>query len=279
VFYIADESKILLGIIGFIIALALLLNTANIKTVYPILPKDDYGVETSIQDYNGRMISFFLTKSLQNTTLANDVDIDSSSIVVDDSTGCLVGDAVDIYNHDFYFQGIIQSIVGNTITFTPSLDVNYTTGDKVKCGEWNMNVDGSVTMQEFYINPPLNASWDIESIAMQFKDNSDWDINTFGSRTALTNGFVLLARDGFEQQLFLIYNNGGFALRGGVVQNFQKAPSGLYGFNVDLEFAAKYGAIPSLDGSMGDTLVAQINDDLSSQTEIALAIRGHYKDE
>lgn len=277
---IAKDKGVVLVICSLIIAVTIIFTVAYPKIVYPILPKDDYGIETSIQDYNGRIVSFYLTKELQKTTLSEDAFLDERAVNVTDSSGCLVGDAIDIYNHNYYFQGIITSITGNEITFTPQLDVNYNASSSfVKCGEWNMNVDGSVTMQEFYINPPMNASWDIESIGMQFKDDKDWDINTFGSRSSLSNGFLVLVEDGQNKDLFLIYNNGGFALRGGVLQNFEKAPSGLYGFNVDLEFATKYGSILALYGYDDDRLVAQINDDLTSQTEIAMTIRGHYKDE
>lgn len=273
------NGKSIFYLIIIILLVVSIVSTDNDMEYVVNLPIDAYGVETSIQDYNGRTVSFFLTKELQLTNLSMDVSINSKIVNVTDSTGCLVQDAIDIYDNTNYFQGIITEVSGNRINFNPSLDVDFSSGSNVKCGEWNMNVDGSTTMQRFYINPPKKRAWDIESLAIQFKDNSDWDINTFGSRSALENGFVLLTEDGFNQKLFLIYNNGGFALRGGSVQNFQKAPAGLYGFNVNIDIEDVYGSVLAIDGENEDKIVAEINDDLTSQTEIALTVRGHYKDE
>jgi len=242
------------------------------------LPKNDDGVEVSIQDYNGETVSLFITREEQLTNLTQDYNMRNESIVINDSTGCVVGDAIDLYDNVSYFQGIITDVVGNEIFFTPPLDKNFKQENTfVKCGEWNLNVDGSVNTQQFYINPPTKLSWDIESVAMQFQDNSDWDIDSFGSRTSLENGFTVNVEDGIEKQLFLIYNNGGFILRGGTIQNIEKAPSGVYGFSVDLVFSEKYGAVLELDGRTKDKLVARVRDDLTSQNEISFVVRGHIK--
>ena len=37
------------------------------------LPIDKYGVETSIQDYNGNIVSFFLSRTLQLTNLSEEL--------------------------------------------------------------------------------------------------------------------------------------------------------------------------------------------------------------
>ena len=234
----------------------------------------------SIQDYNGEIVSFFITKELQLTTLISNLTYGDNIVYLTNGTNCLAGDAIDIYDNQKYFQGLITSVSGNNITFTPSVDYNYSTTDtNIKCGEWNLNADGSVIPQEFYIIPPSNKAWDIESFGMQFIDTADWDINTFGSQPALSNGFVVSVGDGSRKELFLIYNNGGFTLRGGVVQGFEKAPSGSYGFSVDMNFEDRYGSILKLDGTQDDKLTAIVADDLSAQDQIAFVVRGHYKDE
>ena len=197
---------------------------------------------------------------------------------VTDATDCLSGDAIDIYDNDYYFQGIITNVGADYINFTPELDYSFEAGSIAKCGEWNLNSDGSTTPVEYTINPPLERSWDIESIGMQFQDNLDWDISTFGSRSALTNGFVVAVGDGDIKNLFLVYNNGGFLLRGGTIQDVAKAPAGLYGFSVDMEFETKYGSVLKLDGTLNESLRAINQDDLTSQTQIAFTVRGHYKD-
>lgn len=259
----------------------ILISKIGIETVYVgNIPLDDYGVEVSVQDYTGDSISFFMTNKLQETTLTSDLIASDSTAEVVDSTGCVVGDALDLYDDNYYFQSIIREVVGNTITFTPPSDYNFNSSNTVVvCGEWNLNVDGSVNPVNYTINPPLNRSWDIKSMGMQFTDNSDWDINTFGSRSSLTNGFVFSKGDGIKKELFLIYDNGGFALRGATITNFEKAPSGKYGFNVDLNLMYVYGAFIMLDGSDNQELIATVRDDLTNQDEIAITIRGHYRDE
>ena len=233
-------------------------------------------VDVVVQDYNGEFISVFLTQELQLTTLSQDHYLGNTTILLTNATNCFVGDAIDIYNDYSYFQGIITVVNGNTLTITPPIDTDFLSSNtEVKCGEWNMNVDGSTTPVEFYVQPPFKRDWDIESIGMQFKDNADWDIETFRSLTALTNGFSVIIEDGRYKDLFLIYNNGGFLLRGGTIQNIEKAPSGTYGFIVDMEFETKYGAIPRLYGTNNEKMIAIIRDDLTDQEEIAFVVRGH----
>ena len=254
--------------------------TTTIESVAPIPIEDNGAVPVNIQDYNGRLFSYFLTKELQLTTLTTDAFISDFNISVDNATGCLVGDAIDLWDDNNYFQGLITDVTGSTISFVGTIVHNFsTTNTVVKCGEWNLNVDGSVNKQTFSITPPTNSSWDLESCTMQFKDNSDWDINTFGSRTSLQNGFTAGIRNGELTRLFLIYNNGGFALRGFDINNIEKAPSGLYGFTANLDFETRNGAIPALHGLEGESFLVNVNDDLTSQTELAFVVRGHYKDD
>jgi hypothetical protein len=257
-------------IIGFSIEKTTLTNNIKIPT------EENGGIPVNIQDYNGKLVSLFLTQEAQITTPTSEILENTNNITVNNATGCLVGNAIDIYDNNNYFQGIIINIIGNNIIFTPKIDTNYGQDTEIKCGAWNMNVNGEVNEQEFYIKPPKNTEWDIESIGMQFIDNADWDISTFGSRSSLTNGFVLTSAN---RELFLIYNNGGFSLRGGVLTPFTKAPSGKYGFVVDLEFEKKYGSVLKLNGKYEEKIITKIRDDFSSQEEIAIVIRGHYKND
>lgn len=250
----------------------------NVKIIEPTDANGD--LEVQIQDYNGKIVSFFLTQTLQESVLSSSLEIMDNTATIDNVTGCLVGDALDIWDGNNYFQGIITDKTDDVLTFTPSIDYAYDSTDSyIKCGEWNLNVNGATNPIDFSIKPPYNSKWDIESIGMLFQDNLDWDISTFGSRTALSNGFVVGVENGIITKLFLIYNNGGFMLRGGNVQNVEKAPAGVYSFNIDMEFESKYGAILKLDGTLNESLVATIQDDLTSQSEIAFTLRGHYKDE
>lgn len=279
------QNKKILIIIGLVLTLfisscsdaAVVTKTQDVNIVEPV---DDYGVEVSIQDYNGDIISFFLTYELHHTNLTTEAFKNNQTVFVNTTTNCLVGDAFDIWDNNTYFQGIITAVTANSISFTPQLDTDYTDIENtdIKCGEWNMNVDGSTTSVEFHITPPHNKTWDIESVGFQCEDNSAWDISTFCSRTALTNGFTVNIHDGYDKELFLIYNNAGFDLRGFIVREYAKAPSGVYGFTANLAFAEIYGAIPYIDGNTEDYFGVKIADDLTTQDQIAMTLRGHYKD-
>lgn len=77
----------------------------------------------------------------------------------------------------------------------------------------------------------------------------------------------------------LVNNNLGFVEQGFDYLEIGKSPSGQFGFTTELLFEEKYGAIPKLIGSIGDKIVINVNDDLTSQEHIGANIRIHYKTE
>lgn len=246
-----------------------------------VSPTDKYGVEVSLQDYTGRLVSFYATYPLKITNLTTNIYVEDTNITLYNTTGCALGQALDIYDKNNYYQGLIKAINGNTITITPEIDYNFTDLENTvaKCGITNLNVNGLTQKYEFYISPPTNKKWHIESIGMGFNDNLDWDMSTFGSRTALNNGFIVETENGELNELFLIYNNEGFLHRGFTLQNIEKAPAGVYGFSADLEVNTKYRTIIELDGSKNEKIIAEVQDDLTSQSSIRFIIRGHYVNE
>lgn len=235
-------------------------------------------LDVNIQDYNGEIVLFYVAEEKQLTTLDSIAAKGSFNILVDDSSGCVIGDAVDLWDNTQYFQGIITDVTGNNISFISQLNTNFNIENTVvKCGNWKLNVDGSTTKKIFYLNPPSNVSWDIESLGITFTDNADHDFTTFGSRNALTNGFTGGIKNGEFKRFFLIVNNAGFKEHGFDYDEIDKAPSGSYGFYEELLFEKKFGAIPKLMGNMSEKIVFNVNDDLTSQEAIVLTVRGHYK--
>lgn len=240
-------------------------------------PFDEEGnMEVSIQDYTGEIQDYFYINVLQSTTLINNVIKNSNKINITNPTGCLVGDAVNIYDDKSYFQGIITNTVGNEITFTPRIDKEFSLSNTIiKCGEWNMAVDGSVSPVNYCVNPPTNVSWHVISGVFYILDNSAMDDGLFGSRTSLSNGLSLSVNDGYMKNLFLIYNNAGFNLRKYDKEYTDKAPSGQYGMIASINYKEKYGAIIELNGNTNDTFCYTISDNLLSQNEIASTIGAH----
>lgn len=172
-------------------------------------------VDVNVQDYFGELQSYFLIRIEHNTTLAVNAQENSNNITVSNSTGCTANQnyAINIYDNESFYQGLITNINGNVLTITPILDKSFsTTNTFIECGRWNMNIDGSTTQQIFEIKPPTNVNWHIESNVVQCQDNTDWDSNKFCGITALTNGLIAGIKDGYHKHLWLIYNNAGFVL-------------------------------------------------------------------
>jgi hypothetical protein len=248
------------------------------KNISTVIVGSNITQDVAIQDYTGEAFSFFLTMPLQYTTLTQNININDSVIIVDDSTNCNIFDAIDIYNNYSYTQTLIKNVVGNTITLNSELDRNFNISDTIiKCGEWDLSTsDGSVTTQTFMITPPMSQKWHIYSTAINILDNAVMDSAKFGGGPALINGISGRVTDGYTKDLFLIYNNNGFFLRGFDLNYIEKAPSGVYGLNARLRFNDEYGAVVDLDGATSDEWQAVNRDDLTGQSEIAITISGHY---
>jgi len=235
-------------------------------------------VDVSIQDYTGEGFSFFLTKTLSEPILLNNISIGDLYITVDSVVNCTNFKAINIYDNESYFQGLILSASGNIINLSSEVDRNFsTTNTYIECAEWDLStVDGTNNEEIFKIRPPTNKSWHITTTIIKITDNLDWDLSKFGGGAPLTNGISGRITDGYEKDLFLIYDNSGFALRGFDVQDFAKAPAGVYGFSALLDFKKIYGNVIELNGQTNDEWQAVARDPLISQTEIAITVNGHY---
>ena len=269
-----DTNTNLKILFGIILVLVILFVYMQVKPVYVTNDSQD----VNIQDYTGEAFSFFLTKTLSQPILTSDITQNDLVINVDSTTNCTVFKAVDIYDDNYYWQGLVKSVTANTITLTSMVDKNFsTTNTVVKCGEWDLSTsDGSITPEVFYITPPTNSSWHIISTVFNCLDNTDMDSAKFCGGPALTNGISGSVTDGYSKDLFLIYNNNGFVLRGFNLNYITKAPAGVYGLNAKLLFRENYGAVIELNGDSGDTWRAINRDDLTDIEEIAITVNGHY---
>lgn len=272
-------SKIVMIGLLFILVLISFLNFTKIEGTILLSPLDEDGnLETAIQDYTGEGFSFFLTKQLSETTLTSNASKGDMTINVLSTVNCTNFKAINIYDDESYYQGLILSTTATTINLTSNLDRDWDLSNTiVECAEWDLStVDGSAAEEIFKINPPTNRSWHITNTIIKITDNSDWDLSKFGGGSPLSNGISGRITDGYEKDLFLIYDNSGFSLRGFDIVDFAKAPAGVYGFTGSLDFRKIYGNVIQLDGKTFDQWQAVVRDDLTTQTEIAITINGHY---
>lgn len=244
------------------------------------LVTDKGDIPVMIHHYTGESFSYFLTMVINSTTLTENAYVGNETVYVTSTSGCTVFDAINIHDDENYFQGIIQEVGIDHINFTSKLDRDFNISNTVvQCAEWDLSTtDGSIEEKIFSIEAPANKIWHISSTIINILDGSPMDSATFGGRTALTNGISGRIVDGYTKEMFLIYNNNGFNLRGFELNYIDKAPSGVYGLNAVLKFEESYGAMVRLDGKTNDQWQAVNRDDLTSQEQIAITVNGHIRE-
>jgi len=235
----------------------------------------------SVQDKDKtfQTFSYFLTMPLSSTALIDDASVGDESITVNDVTNCTDFDAINIYDDEYYFQSLIYNVTGSTINLNSELDKNFSsTNTIVECAEWDLSTtDGSLIDNKiFSVSPPQNVTWHIISTNINIIDDKEMDDSKFGGIPMLDNGISGRVIDGYKKDLFLIYNNNGFFLRGFNKNYVAKAPAGLYSFNARLIFKEQYGSVVYLNGEDNDEWQAVNRDDLTSLEEVAITVQGHY---
>ena len=244
------------------------------------LVTDKGDIPVMIHHYTGESFSYFLTMVINSTTLTENAYVGNETVYVTSTSGCTIFDAINIYDDENYFQGIIQEVGIDHINFTSKLDRNFNISNTVvQCAEWDLSTtDGTIEEKVFSIEAPTNKIWHISSTVINILDDSPMDSATFGGRTALSNGISGRIVDGYIKEMFLIYNNNGFNLRGFELDYIDKAPSGVYGLNAMLKFEESYGAMVRLDGETNYQWQAVNRDDLTSQEQIAITVNGHIRE-
>jgi hypothetical protein len=271
---IKNKIKIYVLLLAF---LSIFLFSGCVGGNVAVMPtREDGALDVNIQDYTGDIQSFFLIEVLQVSNLTATINKGANTADLANSSNCVAFQAINIYSPNNMYQGIITDKVGSTISFTPSIDTEYNIADSyVYCGNWNMAVDGSTTPRIFSIHAPAGENYDLTSSVIGIIDDKDMDYSTFGSLPALSGGFVNRVVDGYTKNLFLIYNNLGFKLRGYESSYITKAPSGKYGITSKILYNEVYGAIPRIKGATKDTYQAVIQDDLTGLDELVQTVHGH----
>lgn len=72
----------------------------------------------------------------------------------------------------------------------------YLSDDGEQTGTTNMNVNGAITPQYFYLTPPANRHWYVYRMTMQMRDTSVNAVDFGGITNGLANGFELSVRRG-----------------------------------------------------------------------------------
>ena len=243
------------------------------------------GLDVYVQDQTTEIIDLYMVNIAGAITpvLSAGALIDAKTINVVSSTGVLATGvhAINISENGRTFQAIVTAVTATSISFNAPLDMDITTAAVVKVGNWNMNVNGSVTPVIYCVCPPPGVTWDITRIIGSINDDVEMDATTFGGIASLDNGMVLRVVDGYTKNIFVVNNNGGFTERAYDTEyDDRRSPQSEYGFSYRRTFAGqeKNGVVIRLNGDTGDKLEIIIQDDLTALAKLAHVVQGHVVD-
>jgi len=262
------------------VLLMLILFSVNSANVI-VSPLDVYGnVEVSVQDQYSKPIDLFLTRFLNNVSLASGVSIGDYDLVVLSGHNISVNNYLCFQEGTKFLQASVVGVSGNNISIGVPFDFAYTTNAYVCNTDRNLNVVGSnANPVIFRVSPAelVNVSWDVNWMMFHIMDNVVMDDDTFGGLNKLSNGIVVRKRNDEYYNFFNVRYNGDFAHHMKVVEYVDKAPAGLYSFRAYKTFNGLDGNGVSirLDSVDHDMLEVIVRDDLSALSTFHVSVHGH----
>lgn len=241
-------------------------------------------IDVALQDQYTDLVDLYLVDMDNGVTLTltSGVSPGDTTCTVADATGVLTDgtQAFCMSEDDHVYQGLVQSVVDNVITFTPPIDSAFTTSALVHASPWNLALaNGAVTPKIFSVGPPPNASWDITTFIWAMGADAVMYGTVFGPIAPLTNGLLMRKVDGEMHNYFLVYNNDGLAERATRVEYPEKVPSGTYTFRAIRELSGQgnSGVTIRLDGATNDRIQVVVQDNLIDVDflKFAVLVRGH----
>ena len=238
------------------------------------------GLAVNIQDQHSQLFDYLFEQTINSTTLSSDASKDEKIITLTDTTDFIDKREIIILSSDgVVIVNQVGSPSGNDITIDTPLPYDIDSGTTVLSAIYNMNVDGSSTVQSFKIGPIGPTSVDITNISGVIQDSAAMDGGTFGGISELINGVVFRIYDASED----IFIPGWTAKTNGKLKLIckgnadydDKAPSGAYQFNFVYELAGQsnHGVTIRLDE--GDYLEIIIQDNLSDLIALYILCIGH----
>lgn len=229
-----------------------------------------------IQDQFSEAIDLYLCKLNGTTNPTIAITKGTQTINVVSNIGAVVGDCINIKDEYNYFQSIVTNITGTVITIASPVDKDFPITSSVCFGEWDLSqANGSVTPVSYFICPPSKVKYDIYTIIISIEDDSVMYESTFGGLPALTNGIILRVTDGYDKQLFLVTNNGGFTEYGFTTKYSDKVPSGTYAFWAVKNYKDVNGVSLRIDGNNEDRIEVIIPANLTGLSKMAITVHGH----
>jgi hypothetical protein len=174
------------------------------------------GAPVNIQDQTTPPLDiFFVQLNGSITTLAEDSFIDNQTINVTNrsASGIDVGTYLGLsgVNGGRFYFGEVLSVSGDLVTLDTPLDFNYTANANVVPTTRDLNVDGSLTPQIFFVGvggAGSDLEFDITRIMIKCITDTAPTLDRFCDQTSLTNGIILRRVDGDARNIWNVKNNG-----------------------------------------------------------------------
>ena len=212
-------------------------------------------------------------------TLNGAVAVNSKALVVDDVTGFVVGDCVNISppgEHAHVYREI-KVIAASTLTVDAGLDDGAVDASVITVVLTNMAVNGSVTPVIFKATPGTDARIDIMRLLFFISSSTAPDDSKFGNIATLTNGVHIRKNIGNGTSYLTLgiwKKNGDMKLTMYNVDYSTKAGGGNHGTNGRWTIFES-GAVLNIDDASNETVEFVIQDDLSSLVEFNANVQGH----
>lgn len=246
-----------------------------------------------VQDQTTPILSIPFLQTRAPVTLLSDTVSDGVNRTISLVTGhgAVAGEIVELAEtgtSNFIQAEVVSTAGDNDVTLDSPINRVYTVANSIaQISSKDFRVDGSVTSQIFSILPLPNQAGDITGVFLEIRGrvNGAIDFTSFGSEAALTNGIVIRVNngDGTYRNLFNFKSNSDFFEQSNIPPTFLEPKGGntISGFSAPVQWGGQgnYGVVVRVDGSIGQSIEAVIQDDLTvgtrPNTRIHLSAKAH----
>jgi len=176
----------------------------------------------------------------------------------------------------------ITAIATNALTLDRPLDHAYVIGATVEVVTTNMAVLGTLASPiSFKAEPNSDELWHVIRFLFTMTHSTAGDLGLFGNQAALTNGVVLrIYKAEFDQYgTFTLFKSNSDIKDNMYDVDFDTRSSGggTYGTTGRGSIKVGTGAVPKVDGAVGDFVEMLIQDDLTGLISYRQKIQGHVE--
>lgn len=237
---------------------------------------NEYPLEVELQDVTNEPMDLYLIRIDATASFTAAPEVGDTVFAVNSVTNMSVGDAINVFDDNLFYQGLITDITELNVTVSPPVDKEFTANAFIEVGPWNMCVDGSETPQTFQVHPPPLMQFDIYTLTFsgQGAEGVSMDTSTFLSISDnLPNGLIIRRMNDETKNIGLFVNNLGFAEFGYDLTFYGANKKSFYGMLAKKNKPVINGAAVRIGPS--DAIQVIIQDDLTTETQFSCVVHGH----